>query len=217
MLKHFKQKRKAGFTLVETLIAISILIISISGPLVIISQALKSSYYARDEITAFYLAQEAVEFIRNQRDINGLRAVSGVYYSDTWLNSVGWDITIPSTPVNLVNPYKASSKKAELVIDAGVYKLKQCVLSGGTKCPALKYDGNGTYAYGDILAPSNSNFTREIIMTEPPPSPPTSGYGASNTRELIVFVRVSWTTGSHTNNVTLREHITNWELEKTPS
>ncbi len=210
-----KRNTKSGFTLVETLIAISILLISISGPLVIISQALKSSYYARDEITAFYLAQEVVEFLRNQRDNNGLKALTTAYYSDTWLNGVGVITDSPASSLINTNTtaYTTNAKKAELVIQGGVYKLKQC-LPLGSKCPFLKYGPNGDYAYGDIAAPSNSNFTREIILFEPP----NTAFGeVSKNRELIVYVRVFWNTGSNKNSVTIREHITNWELEQAPS
>ena len=59
---------KQGFTLIETLVAITILLISIGGPLTIATKGLSSALLARDQITAFYLAQEAIEFARNRRD-----------------------------------------------------------------------------------------------------------------------------------------------------
>ncbi|MBI3573841.1 prepilin-type N-terminal cleavage/methylation domain-containing protein [Candidatus Kaiserbacteria bacterium] len=72
---------KKGFTLIETFVAVSILLISLAGPLSIAAQALKSAYYARDEITAFYLAQEGLEFVRATRDQNYLA-------SRSWLTGV---------------------------------------------------------------------------------------------------------------------------------
>jgi prepilin-type N-terminal cleavage/methylation domain-containing protein len=66
----FKQK---GFTLVETLVAISILMLAILGPLSIATAGLRNSAFARDQITAFYLAQEGIEFVRYARDDNYLR------------------------------------------------------------------------------------------------------------------------------------------------
>ncbi len=65
-----------GFTLVETLIAISILLVSIVGPLTIASRGLTTASFARDQVTAFYLAQEAAEVVRNKRDNNALLGIS---------------------------------------------------------------------------------------------------------------------------------------------
>ena len=57
-----------GFTLLETFVAITILMFAVVGPLTIVSKALNASYDSRDQITAFYLAQDAIEYIRNVRD-----------------------------------------------------------------------------------------------------------------------------------------------------
>jgi len=62
--------RDAAFTLVETLVAISILMMSVTGPLYYASESLKAAVYARDQITAFYLAQDAFEQVRKIRDDN---------------------------------------------------------------------------------------------------------------------------------------------------
>ena len=61
-------KSSAGFTLIETLVAISILLIAIVGPLTLATRGLSAALVARDQITAFYLAQEAIEFVRVKRD-----------------------------------------------------------------------------------------------------------------------------------------------------
>lgn len=61
-----------AFTLIETFVATSVLLVTLAAPLAIAAQSLRSAYYARDQITAFYLAQEAVEYIRAERDQNYL-------------------------------------------------------------------------------------------------------------------------------------------------
>ena len=65
-----KTKSSKGFTLVETLVAISILMLAVTGPLYFASESLKAATYARDQITAFYLAQDAFEQVRKIRDDN---------------------------------------------------------------------------------------------------------------------------------------------------
>jgi prepilin-type N-terminal cleavage/methylation domain-containing protein len=65
-----RRRGQAGFTLVEAMVAIAILSMSITGPLVIAQKGIASAVYSRDQVTAFYLAQEAVEYVRNVRDTN---------------------------------------------------------------------------------------------------------------------------------------------------
>ncbi|MEY2641078.1 MAG: hypothetical protein RL150_471 [Candidatus Parcubacteria bacterium] len=70
-----------GFTLLETLVAIFILVISITGPMVFAQSGLRASFLARDQVTAFYLAQDVIETIKNIRDENGLNGRD-------WLTSI---------------------------------------------------------------------------------------------------------------------------------
>jgi len=63
---------KKGFTLVETMVAISILMLGILGPLSIASSGLRNSLFAKDQVTAYYLAQEGIEYVRYVRDANYL-------------------------------------------------------------------------------------------------------------------------------------------------
>lgn len=67
-IKHIVQ----GFTLIETLIAVLLLATALAGPLTIAAKGLSASLIARDQMVAFYLAQEAVEYVRFVRDSNKL-------------------------------------------------------------------------------------------------------------------------------------------------
>lgn len=70
----------------ETLIAISLLLLAITGPMVFAQNALRAAFNSRDQVTAFYLAQDAIELVKNVRDNNvlsGKTAVSGEKY---WLS-----------------------------------------------------------------------------------------------------------------------------------
>jgi len=55
---------KAGLTLIETLVAISVLLISVVGPMVIYSRNISDARFAGNQTTAYYLAQEAIEFVK---------------------------------------------------------------------------------------------------------------------------------------------------------
>jgi prepilin-type N-terminal cleavage/methylation domain-containing protein len=74
MKQHRRQQHigRKGFTLVETLVAISILLVAIVGPMTIAAKGLQSAFYAREQITAFWLGQEGVELVRELRDQSAL-------------------------------------------------------------------------------------------------------------------------------------------------
>jgi type II secretory pathway pseudopilin PulG len=63
---------KKAFTIIETLVAITILMIAISGPLTSAFRAMTASVAARDQMTANFLAQDAMEYVRNVKDNNVL-------------------------------------------------------------------------------------------------------------------------------------------------
>src|ERR1035437_529341 len=81
MIKNI-HKNQHGFSLIETLIAVSILMIAIAGPLSLVQAGLFSSIHQRNQVTATYLAQEALEYIKNIRDTNS--------YTQYTANLVDW-------------------------------------------------------------------------------------------------------------------------------
>jgi len=88
MRRHDTQK---GFSLVETLVAIAILLIAVLAPMRIVAQSIKASVFSREQLTAVFLAQEGLESMRRLRDNS---AISG---SDTW---EWYDSVIPNACKN---------------------------------------------------------------------------------------------------------------------
>ncbi len=69
MTKFFKKNNKSsGFTVIEALVAITIFVFSILGMFAVLGNNIKSVNYAKQKIEATYLAQEGLEYMRNQRD-----------------------------------------------------------------------------------------------------------------------------------------------------
>jgi prepilin-type N-terminal cleavage/methylation domain-containing protein len=60
--------KQSGFSLVETLVAITILLIVITGPLTLISNSARSTNFANDQVMAYFLAQEGLELTQAIRD-----------------------------------------------------------------------------------------------------------------------------------------------------
>lgn len=67
-----------GFTLVESMIAVGIIVTSLVSILVLINRSLGFSSLAFNKLVAGNLAQEGIEIVRNIRDTN-------------WLNQKAWD------------------------------------------------------------------------------------------------------------------------------
>src|SRR3989344_8567617 len=70
---NFQTKRKSGgFTIIESLVAIAILVLAITATASAIQTSISSYIFSKDQIIAFYLAQEGLEQVRNIRDENAL-------------------------------------------------------------------------------------------------------------------------------------------------
>ncbi len=63
-----KLQQSRGFTLVETLVAISIFTASILALISVLASGISSTNYAQKKVIAVYLAQEGIEYARNVRD-----------------------------------------------------------------------------------------------------------------------------------------------------
>jgi len=131
-------QRLAGFTLIETLVAISLLMVAIVAPMSLTTRSLSTAYYARDQITAFHLAQEAIETIRHRRDGNILKNALGD-------SSVDLLAEIPSVTGE---PFIVDTRDGSMEPCLGV-------------CDPLRTDGE-IYGYGDGAGWTATRFTREV-------------------------------------------------------
>ncbi|OHA26952.1 MAG: hypothetical protein A3D52_02395 [Candidatus Taylorbacteria bacterium RIFCSPHIGHO2_02_FULL_44_36] len=137
--------QKNGFTLVETLVAIAVLLLAVAAPLSLATKSLNSSALSKQQITASFLAQEAMEYIRNIRDENVIK------YSN-WLHSDSGVTDCFSPNKCIVDP----------TITSGPDKIKKCQ----GNCPLLRYrESNGVYSYDTNAGTADSIYTRvtEIV------------------------------------------------------
>jgi prepilin-type N-terminal cleavage/methylation domain-containing protein len=70
-----------GFTLVETLVSITLLLIVITGPMTISMTTARSTSFASEQVVAFFLAQEGAELAQMARDELILQAV---FFESGW-------------------------------------------------------------------------------------------------------------------------------------
>ena len=158
-----------GFTLVETLVAISILIMVIIGPMTIAQRGIQSAYYANEQTTAIFLAQESMESIYRLRDNDALKV--GFPAPDdtgTW----DWYGEIELACKN------ATGCDVDYSQDSNGGTYRPC--SGSNGC-LLKQNLLASPAYGyDPAWSDNSPFTRKIFIQN----------GVGNNAKVIVTV--SW-------------------------
>ena len=175
-----------GFTLIETFVAITILLTAVVGPLSIASEGLYAALLAADQTTALFLAQDGLEYIHSIRDTNDLN-------QGNWLASL--DNCISADANNPKYCYLDSTQ-----LHPSTSNIVQC--SGS--CPALSY--NSTSGFYNYAASSQTNtatvFTRTISILTPV---------GSNPDEAAVSVVVGWPSGSITHTFTVREDLFKWQ------
>lgn len=78
-MKNKKLNSKKGFTIIESLVAVAILVTAIIGTMSAAQSGLSSYIFSKDQIISFYLAQEGFEQLRNIRDENRLNGRNWLY------------------------------------------------------------------------------------------------------------------------------------------
>lgn len=140
-----QKKYEKGFTMVETLVAIFILLISITGPMAIAQSGLRSAFFSKDQTTAFYLAQDAIEYIKNKRDNNFVNQFRNPASSD-WLSG----IISESGPVSIT-------------IDSIQDEIESCPHGVGCSLSnPLKINQYGEYGFGG----DSTKFSRLITINK---------------------------------------------------
>lgn len=133
---------RQGFTLIETFVAITVFAVAIAGPLTLASSSLSSTNYAKDQITAYFLAQEGLEMIKNNRDFYFLNGLSFSTFRTSLVTSGCVD-----TDGCIIDATGILEPPLNLIRCSGV-------------CPVLRKDPSGLYGY--TLSWSDSVFTRKI-------------------------------------------------------
>jgi len=181
-----------GFTLIETLVAVTLLSVAITAPMSLTTRSLAAAYYARDQITAFHLAQEAIESVRHARDHNIL------------LNAQGTSIDLLDGVPNTGSPFTVNTLNDDM---------QPCPLVPAP-CPPLQVHqaSGGVYGYraGCPMPTSdcglgegweNTRFTRSVRAE----------FVQGTVDEVRISVRVEWQTGAFQKRwVDISENLYRW-------
>jgi len=179
---------KKGFTLVETLVAILILMTAVTGPLTLAYRGFSAATTAKEYIVGYFLAQDALEFVRFARDTNLLSRCDWIDGTSGASCSGGIDLSncLSSNGCR----FDSTSSDPPVVCPAPVPPV-----SG---CPVLQYDeGTGKYQY---TSGPNSLYRRQTNIED-----------GSNPDEITVTVTVQWTSdGGMFREATVSENMFNW-------
>lgn len=182
----------AGFTLIESMVAISILFLAITGPLTLMNQSIISSRIARDRVRATYLAQEGVELARNFRDNEALLSTGS-----SWLGTINTEGCVGVNSPCAYHPWRTDAYQAR-----GNFG----VCSSGI-CPKLTISPDVSVPGGELSGLLNLNtgnpsslFSRTVVVTETVPD-----------REALIVSTVRWTVGSREHEVIIEDILLNWQ------
>jgi prepilin-type N-terminal cleavage/methylation domain-containing protein len=177
---------QSGFSLVETLVAITILLLVMVGPMTISSSAAKSTSFSSEQVTAFFLAQEGAELVQKARDDLQLpyfavpstnpdpwadftrTTIGGLYRSCfTNINANGCGLSINTdTAGTIINPINCTT--------LSLCKMYLNITAGSIRSRYIHSSANAA------ITP----FTRRIYLSN------------INANEVRVVSRVTWRTGS---------------------
>jgi prepilin-type N-terminal cleavage/methylation domain-containing protein len=186
MKKFFTKNSGSGFTLVETLVALSVFSVTLVIIMSLLGRGVSDINYAKRKMVAEYLAQEGIEYVRNIRDTYLLSdGTSG------WTN---FNNRLYAGECNTANGCYLNAESVDtssLIIDEIV--ITKCPDSG---CPNLLYNANtGKYGY---TSGSDSGFSIKIQMD------------AIASNETEISSKVSWTQGTKAQSTAFTVSLFNW-------
>ena len=181
------KKNTPAFTLVETLVAISILLVAIVGPFYAIQRSITASYIARDQLIGSSLSQEAVEYVYALRDGNYLtNQKNGT--SIPWLAGADGTTDASGNSTNCTTANGCTLDPTQSV------PLVACAAGG---CMPLTLD-TSTGRYTQVTTNPVTKFTRKVVVT------------TISSVEAKVQVTVTWKTLTTPYTLVTTEELYNW-------
>ena len=183
----FSIDSRRGQTLVEALVALSILTVGFVGIVTLLTKSFQLNRTTSNDTQATYLAAEGIEVAKNIIDYD---VYFGLPTNNDWgcsfdlsLNTpVDYALEYDTTPTNCTAPPKMSSEptgdELYLITDAA-----------DPDVDMYTYNGFGNQP---------TDFTRDVWIT------------AVSNDELDVQSTVTWTDGGQSNTITLEDHFYNW-------
>jgi type II secretory pathway pseudopilin PulG len=200
-----------GFTLIEALVAISILMIAVASPITMAQKSLVASMFSRDQMIATFLAQDALEGIKNARDQIAMNGTS----TDSWLkgleNCICDPIASQVCDFNNNNVKSCNINTTKTLSDGSDYISSFASKSAILPVEAL-YEGTSPNRFFKMFTLSGgepTKFKRAINIELNPNRDSTTG--GFNSNEARVQVRVFWDSQMGEKKIDVTLYIYNYE------
>ena len=198
-MNHLKRKNYiSGFTLLETVVALAVLLAAVVGPVSLITKGIVNFSFSKNKLIAANLAQEGIETIREIRENNIACSVLG--------ENVKWD-----------DDPSGGKLKGKYTTDANDFISKSCQGQSikfpkvGGFCDTTKIRlNNGVYTH---LGGQETEFTRCVTVCVPPNSSPCNSSADSAipaNDQMEIISEVKWNERGNDKNILLRERLYNW-------
>jgi len=198
IIRSQKNTKNKGFTIIETLVAITILMIAITGPLTVSQRGLSNAVFARDQLVATYLAQDALEFVHYVRDWNVINSLPA--YNNDLVSTSAANGSVSCAMTTVFNQTSMPSGGC-IIATTGLASSVDTNVKGATSvndniCQDTSSDATGgVYDHG---ANGDGDCTA-------------GGHHITDagTHESLVQVIVTWSNGTLANSVMLSDSILN--------
>lgn len=200
---------KAGFTLIETVVALSIILAGVLGPVYLITKSIATGPFSKNKLTALNLAQEGIELVREWRDNN---VICDIKSGGKWL----WNADPDSPPGNPA-PLTSNNYYFPTINNTAQLPKGTCKTTGSITTPRFNVltnsDGkplcfDGTF-YIDCTSGTATPFNRSVLIKSPPDAPDTDA-GVKANDQLDITSKVTWTEPNGQKIITLTERLYNW-------
>jgi type II secretory pathway pseudopilin PulG len=177
---NFSIHSRRGQTLVEALVALSILTVEFVGIVTLLTKSFQLNRTTSNDTQATYLAAEGIEVAKNIIDYD---VYSGLPSNNNWGCSFGLPLNTPT----------------DYALEYDTVPPADCV----TVIPQLTSDKLYFASSTDLYTYSSfdtqpTDFTRDVKIT------------AISNDELDVKSTVAWAAGGQSNTITLEDHFYNW-------
>jgi len=171
--------KTTGYSLVEVLIAITILLLAIAGPLTIATKGLQTSYFARDQLTAFMLAQEGIELIIALRNEAVISEINGTPPFDLGRNNL-WSWSGVTGTNHIDSCFTANGCNVSSYDESIIDNFRPCG-ANGANCELNFHAARNRGKYHVGTGGFETQFTRVINLTQ-----------RGSDREIDVVSTVTW-------------------------